>query len=45
MFDGDWVRVLARRGYDWTDRVPRIAAALIRCTQLSEWNAFGGGKQ
>jgi len=26
--DGDRVRAFTRRGYDWTDRVPRIAEAL-----------------
>jgi bifunctional non-homologous end joining protein LigD len=28
--DGDQVRVFSRRGYDWTDRVPRIAEALAK---------------
>jgi len=27
-WDGDRVRAFTRRGYDWTDRVPRIAEAL-----------------
>src|SRR5262249_22348440 len=28
--DGERVRVFSRRGYDWTDRVPRIAEALAK---------------
>ena len=28
--DGNRVRVFSRRGYDWTDRVPRIAEALAK---------------
>ena len=28
--DGDRVRVFSRRGYDWTDRVPRIAEAISK---------------
>jgi hypothetical protein len=28
--DGDRVRIFSRGGYDWTDRVPRIAEAIAR---------------
>jgi bifunctional non-homologous end joining protein LigD len=40
--DGDTVRLFTRRGYDWTDRYPAIAATAA-ILHLSQARSFGSG--